>query len=127
MQTHIQGDLARVWKHWRWIWVDSHIRTYLYFWLDIWFPHCIFYQAWSTSIVLITLFALILCLYAFTNGNSFINLLVYSVHLFSFNPSFYVFFGVAFQNFQTLFSFYFLILLLIHLDHKKQNKKIKEN
>ena len=73
--------------------------------------------------------ALVSCLYALSNRDSFINFLVYFVYLFSLNLSFCILFSISFQTFGLLFSFQFLIFLLIYLDHKKQNKiwrKLKE-
>ena len=126
MQTPVQGDLAGLWEHWRQIWVNFHIWTHPCHQLGIWFPYFIFHQAWSTPFVLIMLLHLSPASIHFLIGISFINSLVYSVHLFSLNSSFCTLFGVSFQKFQTLFSFYFLIFLLTHLDHKHQNKKIEE-
>ena len=55
MQTLVQGDLARLWRHWRRIWMDPRIQTHSCCGLGIWFPHCISRQAWSSLIVLNTL------------------------------------------------------------------------
>ena len=73
--------------------------------------------------------ALVPCLCTLSNRDSFINFLVYFVYLFSLNLSFCILFSISFQTFGLLFSFQFLIFLLIYLDHKKQNKiwrKLKE-
>ena len=61
-------------------------------------------------------------LYVLFNSDFFINFLVYSIHLFSLNPSFHVHFEVSFQTFRLLFLFQFLIFLLIHLDYKNKIK-----
>ena len=55
MQTSVQGDLARLWRHWRRIQMDPRIRTHSCRGLGIWFPYCISHQAWSSPIVLNTL------------------------------------------------------------------------
>ena len=55
MQTPVQGDLARLWRHWRRIWMDPHIRTHSCCGLSIRFPYHISCQARSSPIVLNTL------------------------------------------------------------------------
>ena len=66
--------------------------------------------------------AVILCLYVFPMGISFINFLVYSVHLFSLTLSFYALFGVSSQNFKLLF-----ILILVFLTHTFNSQRIKNS
>ena len=56
----------------------------------------------------------------FQRGFSFINFLVYSVHLFSLTLSFRTLFGVSSQNFQTSFH-----LILIFLTHTFNSQRIK--
>ena len=68
--------------------------------------------------------ALVPCLYVLTNGNSFINFLVYSVCLFSLNSSFYILFRISFQNFQTFIFILFLDFLTHTFRLQEQNKKI---
>ena len=111
MQTSVQGDLARVWKHWRWIWMDPHIWTHSCSRLGIQFPHCISCQAWSSSSVLIMLLHFSSASMHFPTGISFINSLVYSVCLFSLTPSFSTLFRVFFLKLSNFFSFYFLNFL----------------
>ena len=124
MQTPIQGDLARVWRHWRQIWMDSYIQTHSCHQLGIWFIHCIFHQAQFSPIILITLLHLSPSSVHFPTGISFINSLVYSVCLFSLTPSFCTLFRVSFQNFQTFF--HFILDFLTHTFRLKQNKKNKK-
>ena len=45
MQAPIQDNLARVWRHWKQIWVNFHIWTHLCYQLGIHFLYHIFYQA----------------------------------------------------------------------------------
>ena len=72
--------------------------------------------------------AFVPCLHAFQMGISFINFLVYSVHLFSLTLSFHTLFGISSQNFQT--SFYFNSCFFyshIYFTEKKKKKILLEN
>jgi len=66
--------------------------------------------------------AFVPCLYAFPPGISFINFLVYSVHLFLLTLSFCTLFRVSSQNFKLLF-----ILILDFLIHTFRSQKIKNS
>ena len=120
MQTPVQGDLARIWKHWKRIQMDPCIQTHSYHWLGIWFPHHISCQAQSSPIVLIMLLYVSPASVHLIGIFSFINFLVYSVHLFSLTLSFYALFGVSSQNFKLFF-----ILILVFLTHIFNSQKIK--
>ena len=123
MQTLVQDDLARVWRYWRWIRMDSCNGTHSCHWLGIQFPHRISHQAWSSPIVLITLLHLSSVSVYFPTGISFTNFLVYSICLFSLTPSFSTLFRISFQNF---ISFYYLnSLTYTFRSQKKITIKIK--
>ena len=134
MQTPIQGDLARVWRYWRQIWMDPRIWTHSCCQLGIQFPHCISHQAQSSPIVLIMLLHLSPASMHSQWRFFFINFLVYSIRLFLLTLSFHALFGVSSQtsfHFNSCFSYshiYFtenkiLIKSLLKKDNQNTNKR----
>ena len=126
MQTPVQGDLARIWRHWRRIWMDPRIRTLSCCRLGIRFPHRISRQARSSPIVLKTLLHLSPASVHSQRGFSFINFLVYSVCLFSLTLSFHTLFGVFFSKLQTSSHsnscFLFILILVFSCSHINSQK-----
>jgi len=62
-------------------------------------PSLVYFLCPNHTVVLISY------LHTLSNGDSFINFLVYSVYLFSFYPSFHTLYKVSFQSFRLLFLF----------------------
>ena len=69
--------------------------------------------------------ALVPCLHTFSNRDSFIILLVYSICLLSLNLSFSILYGVFLSNFWTLFSFQTFYFLTYTVRYNKEQGKIQ--